>query len=118
MLPLMITAIENDDDRQLAAELYTRYRAVMLRRAGSILKEDDRAEEAVQSCREQYDVATSRAVARLNILLELTAPYVRPGGRVIALKGSAAREELAECARALQRAGVSRVDVWVAARAP
>ena len=48
MLPLMITAIENDDDRQLAAELYTRYRAVMLRRAGSILKEDDRAEEAVQ----------------------------------------------------------------------
>ena len=42
MLPLMITAIENDDDRQLAAELYTRYRAVMLRRAGSILKEDDR----------------------------------------------------------------------------
>ncbi len=48
MLPLMITAIENDDDRQLAAELYIRYRAVMLRRAGSILKEDDRAEEAVQ----------------------------------------------------------------------
>ena len=48
MLPLMITAIENDDDRQLATELYTRYRAVMLRRAGSILKEDDRAEEAVQ----------------------------------------------------------------------
>ena len=48
MLPLMITAIENDDDRQLAAELYTRYRAVMLRQAGSILKEDDRAEEAVQ----------------------------------------------------------------------
>ncbi len=48
MLSLMITAIENDDDRQLAAELYTRYRAVMLRRADSILKEDDWAEEAVQ----------------------------------------------------------------------
>ena len=65
-----------------------------------------RAEEAVQSCREQYDVATSRAVARLNILLELTAPYVRPGGRVIALKGSAAREELDECARALPKLGL------------
>ena len=34
-----------------------------------------RAEEAVASCRESYDFATSRAVARLNILLELTAPY-------------------------------------------
>ena len=33
-----------------------------------------RAEEAVVSRREQYDFATSRAVARLNILLELTAP--------------------------------------------
>ena len=65
-----------------------------------------RAEEAVQSCREQYDVATSRAVARLNILLELTAPYVKPGGRVIALKGSAAREELAECRAALPKLGL------------
>ena len=33
-----------------------------------------RAEEFVTTRREQYDIATSRAVARLNILLELTAP--------------------------------------------
>ena len=33
-----------------------------------------RAEEAVATRRESYDFATSRAVARLNILLELTAP--------------------------------------------
>ena len=33
-----------------------------------------RAEEAVATRRESYDYATSRAVARLNILLELTAP--------------------------------------------
>ena len=33
-----------------------------------------RAEEAVAECREGYDVAVSRAVARLNILLELLAP--------------------------------------------
>lgn len=65
-----------------------------------------RAEESVTDRRETYDYATSRAVARLNILLELTAPYVRPGGRVIALKGSAAREELAECARALPELGL------------
>ena len=43
-----------------------------------------RAEEAVAQRREQYDYATSRAVARLNILLELTAPYVKVGGAVLA----------------------------------
>ena len=36
-----------------------------------------RAEEAIGEHREKFDYATSRAVARLNILLELTAPYVR-----------------------------------------
>ncbi len=65
-----------------------------------------RAEEAVQERREQYDVATSRAVARLNILLELTAPYVKPGGYVLALKGSAADEELTEAKNAIRRLGL------------
>lgn len=65
-----------------------------------------RAEEAVASCREQYDYATSRAVARLNILLELTAPYVKVGGAVIALKGAAAREELHEARGAISRLGL------------
>ncbi len=65
-----------------------------------------RAEEAVSSRREAYDYATSRAVARLNILLELTAPYVKVGGAVLAMKGAAAREELAECAGAIQKLGL------------
>ena len=65
-----------------------------------------RAEEAVSERREQYDFATSRAVARLNILLELTAPYVKVGGAVLAMKGSAAREELAECKNAISRLGL------------
>ena len=65
-----------------------------------------RAEEAVADRREQYDIATSRAVARLNILLELTAPYVKVGGRVIAMKGAAAREELAECTNAIRKLGL------------
>ena len=65
-----------------------------------------RAEEAVASCRESYDVATSRAVARLNILLELTAPYVKVGGFVVALKGSAAKEELAEAKNAIKKLGL------------
>lgn len=65
-----------------------------------------RAEEAVVSCRESYDIATSRAVARLNILLELLAPYVKVGGAVVALKGSAAKEELGECGGAIKKLGL------------
>ncbi len=65
-----------------------------------------RAEEQVQACREQYDFATSRAVARLPILLELTAPYVKVGGAVLAMKGSAAAEELAEAKNAIKTLGL------------
>ena len=65
-----------------------------------------RAEEAVAARRETYDYAVSRAVARLNILLELTAPYVRVGGAVLAMKGSAAEEELSECASAMKKLGL------------
>ena len=65
-----------------------------------------RAEEAVAQRRETYDFATSRAVARLNILLELTAPYVKVGGAVLAMKGSAAYEELAEARNAIKKLGL------------
>ena len=65
-----------------------------------------RAEEAVATRREQYDIATSRAVARLNILLELTAPYVKVGGKVLAMKGTAAQEELQEAKNAIKRLGL------------
>ena len=65
-----------------------------------------RAEEYVLKHRENYDFATSRAVARLNILLELTAPYVKVGGAVLAMKGAAAKEELAECGNAIAKLGL------------
>ena len=65
-----------------------------------------RAEEAVVSRRESYDFATSRAVARLNILLELTAPYVKVGGAVLAMKGLAAQEEMEEARNAIKRLGL------------
>ena len=67
-----------------------------------------RAEEAVADRRESYDYAVSRAVARLNILLELLAPYVKVGGAVVAMKGSAAKEELAECAGAMKKLGLQQ----------
>lgn len=65
-----------------------------------------RAEEAAAQRREQYDFASSRAVARLNVLLELTAPFVKVGGAVLAMKGSAAMEELEEAKNAISRLGL------------
>jgi 16S rRNA (guanine527-N7)-methyltransferase len=65
-----------------------------------------RAEEFAAKRRESYDFATSRAVARLNILLELTAPFVKVGGAVLAMKGAAAREELAEAKNAISKLGL------------
>ena len=70
-----------------------------------------RAEEAVATRRESYDFATSRAVARLNILLELTAPYVKVGGAVLAMKGALAKEELSEAASAIKKLGLKLEEV-------
>ena len=70
-----------------------------------------RAEEAVATRRESYDFATSRAVARLNILLELTAPYVKVGGAVLAMKGALAKEELAEAQSAIKKLGLKLEDI-------
>ena len=52
--------------------------------------------------REKYDVAVSRAVAPLNILLEYLIPYVKVGGKIIAMKGSNAIEEINESENALR----------------
>ena len=70
-----------------------------------------RAEEAVADRRERYDFATSRAVARLNILLELTAPYVKVGGAVLAMKGALAKEELSESQNAIKKLGLKLEEV-------
>ena len=70
-----------------------------------------RAEEAVVGVRETYDIATSRAVARLNILLELTAPFVKVGGYVLAMKGTAAMEELEEAKKAIKTLGLKLEEV-------
>jgi 16S rRNA (guanine527-N7)-methyltransferase len=49
-----------------------------------------------------FDVVTARAVARLAKLVPLTAPFARPGGLLLLVKGQRAGEELAEAARALR----------------
>ncbi len=64
-----------------------------------------RAEEAVSTRREQYDIATARAVARLPVLCELCLPYVRVGGCFLAMKGAAAEEEAREAYTAIKTLG-------------
>ena len=71
-----------------------------------------RAEEAAAQLREQFDFASSRAVARLNILLELTAPFVKVGGAVLAMKGAAAAEELQEAKSAIEKLGLKLEKVY------
>lgn len=65
-----------------------------------------RAEEYVSESgqRESYDIACARAVARLNVLCELCLPYVKIGGKFIAMKANAA-EELAESGNAIKKLG-------------
>lgn len=60
-----------------------------------------RAEEYALSHREEYDIAVSRAVARLNVLAELCLPFVKVGGLFLAMKAAAAEEELAEAQRGI-----------------
>lgn len=52
--------------------------------------------------REAYDLVTSRAVARLPVLLEWALPYVKQNGYMVALKGAAYEEEMAEASKALK----------------
>lgn len=51
--------------------------------------------------REEYDLVTSRAVAKLPVLLELCLPLVKVGGQLIAYKGPEGEEELASSQKAL-----------------
>lgn len=64
-----------------------------------------RAEEHVLTCREQFDIATSRAVARLNVLCELCLPFVKVGGVFVAMKGLEAETETLEASSAIAQLG-------------
>lgn len=65
-----------------------------------------RAEEAGKSAkyREKFDFATARAVARLNVLSEYCLPFVRVGGRFVAMKASV-NDEVEEAQGAIKLLG-------------
>ena len=51
--------------------------------------------------REKYDIACARAVANMPVLMEYCIPFVKVGGRFIAMKGPSAEEEVALCKNAI-----------------
>lgn len=72
-----------------------------------------RAEELSRqkTFRERFDIVTSRAVARLNVLAEYCLPFAKVGGHFVALKGKSFREELSEARSAIKILGGGQIFV-------
>jgi 16S rRNA methyltransferase gidB len=66
-----------------------------------------RAEDGARKVelRENFDVATSRAVANMAVLSEFCLPYVKLNGYFVALKGPAIDEEIREGKKAIETLG-------------
>ena len=66
-----------------------------------------RAEELARdpALREAFDVVVSRAVSKMRVLAELTLPFARVGGLVIAQKGTGVHNEIAEARDAIGQTG-------------
>lgn len=78
--------------------------------AGRVTVWRGRAEDAVLAL-PAADVVTARAVAPLDRLLGWTVPLLREGGRLVALKGSSARQEVADAADAIDAMHLVQVAV-------
>lgn len=66
-----------------------------------------RAEEVARdpAHRDRYDLAFARAVAEMSALSELCLPFVKVGGRFVAMKGSTGEAELAKAQKAIRLLG-------------
>ncbi|MHC4995984.1 MAG: 16S rRNA (guanine(527)-N(7))-methyltransferase RsmG [Planctomycetota bacterium] len=64
--------------------------------------------------RERYDTSIARAIGPLNVLLEYTLPLIEVGGRLLAMKGARAEDELKECGDGLMMLGGGEVEVYEA----
>lgn len=76
----------------------------------SVIVRRDRAED-VRDLAGTFDVVLARAVAPLDKLAGWTVPLLRPGGRLLALKGSSASEELSAARSTLAALGVTEAAV-------
>ena len=75
-----------------------------------------RAEEYARDHRDQFDVVTTRAVAKLNILVEYCIPLVKQGGIFVAMKGKLG-EEKDQSINAIQQVG-SKIESIISFKLP
>lgn len=73
----------------------------------------ERAEVAGRdpALRGRFDAAVAKGLAPLPVLVEYAAPFLRPGGRLVAQKGRDAAAEVAEAAAAMDAVGMRLVEV-------
>lgn len=71
---------------------------------------NQRAEDYIKIVRESFDIVTARAVASLNILMEICVPYVKNNGCFVSLKGASYLEEVANAGNAATKLKVKLVD--------
>ena len=106
--PTLPLAIVRDDLSILAVDStakrvnYVEESARLLGLSGvktKVIRAEDGAKDP--EYRERFDFATARAVAELRVLSELCLPFVKVGGKMIAMKGKSAEFELAGAKRAI-----------------
>ena len=105
--PTLPVAILREDVKITAIDS-TAKRVAYVEKSAELLELDNvrcvtmRAEDggASPEFREMYDIATARAVAELRVLAELALPYVKVGGKLMAMKGKNAELEIKGAKRA------------------
>lgn len=98
---IKLTLLDSLNKRLVFLETVCNELDIPVRRVHARAEEGGRKPEL----REQFDVATARAVAALPVLLEYCLPFVRPGGCFLALKGPDSDEEHRAAGKALSRLG-------------
>ena len=116
-VPGIPLAIARPDAQVLLVES-TKKKAFALRRfaaelgLGNVSISAERAEDVGRSAlRETLDVATVRAVAKLDWLAEWCLPLVKVGGKLLAQKGERIAEELPKAGKAIRLLGGSEAKV-------
>ncbi|MBR6675969.1 MAG: 16S rRNA (guanine(527)-N(7))-methyltransferase RsmG [Clostridia bacterium] len=81
-----------------------------LAKIGNFNAVNKRAEEAArEGMAASFELVSARAVARLNVLMELCVPFLKLGGYFVSMKGAAADEEMKEAESAAKKLGATFV---------
>ncbi|MBQ7338026.1 MAG: 16S rRNA (guanine(527)-N(7))-methyltransferase RsmG [Clostridia bacterium] len=109
---LKITALDSTDKKVRYINETAAFLGIPHTRLHAVTARAEDAAAATSPMRESYDVVTSRAVARLQLLAELSIPFLRVGGLFIAMKGGRATEELSEATCAYHTLGAPKAELF------